>query len=73
MVRQRGPVRQGSIGCEQIAYLLWTLFYHGLLTRICAWAKTWPQIAIAKRLLEGLRLLGGADPGFAVGQLRFVT
>lgn len=57
----------------QIAYMLWTLFYHGLLKRICAWARTWSQIAIAKRLKEGLRMLGGADPGFEVGQLRFVT
>ena len=57
----------------QIAYMIWTLFYHGLLKRICAWARTWSQIAIARRLMEGLRLRGGADPGFEVGQLRFVT
>jgi len=56
----------------QIAYMLWTLFYHGLLRRICAWAETWSQIAIAKHLLEGLRALGGADPDFKVGQLRIV-
>ena len=57
----------------QIAFILWTLFHHGLLRRICAWAGTWSQIAIAKSLLEGLRLFGGADSGFRVGQLRFVT
>lgn len=57
----------------QIAFMLWTLFHHGLLKRVCAWARTWSQIAIAKSLLDGLRLLGGADPGFRVGQLRFVT
>lgn len=57
----------------QIAFMLWTLFHHGLLRRICAWAGTWSQVAIAKSLLEGLRLFGGADPGFKVGQLRFVT
>jgi hypothetical protein len=57
----------------QIAFMLWTLFHHGLLRRICAWAGTWSQVAIAKSLLEGLRLFGGADPGFRVGQLRFVT
>lgn len=57
----------------QIAYMLWTLFYHGLLRRICAWAEIWSQIAIAKHLLEGLRALGGADPDYKVGQLRFVT
>jgi len=56
----------------QIAFILWTLFYHGLLKRICAWAKTWSQMAIARRLLEGLRLTGRADPEFTVGQLRFV-
>jgi len=56
----------------QIAFMLWTLFHHGLLKRVCAWARTWSQVAIAKSLLEGLRLLGGADPGFTVGQLRFV-
>ena len=32
-----------------------------------------PQIAIAKRLLEGLRLLGDADPGFTVSQLRITN
>ena len=57
----------------QIAFTLWTLFYHGLLRRICEWAKKWSQIAIAKRLLEGLRLLGDADPGFAVSQLRITN
>ena len=57
----------------QIAYMLWTLFYHGLLKRICAWARTWSQIAIARRLMKGLRMLGGADPGLTVGQMRFVT
>ncbi len=57
----------------QIAFMLWTLFHHGLLRRVCAWAGAWPQVAIAKSLLEGLRLLDGADPGFRVGQLRFVT
>ena len=56
-----------------VAFMLWTLFHHGLLRRICAWAGTWSQVAIAKSLLEGLRLFGGADPGFKVGQLRFVT
>ena len=53
--------------------MLWTLFYHGLLKRICAWARTWSQIAIARRLMKGLRMLGGADPGLTVGQMRFVT
>jgi hypothetical protein len=45
----------------------------GAFLSICAWAGTWSQVAIAKSLLEGLRLVGGADPGFRVGQLRFVT
>lgn len=57
----------------QIAFMLWTLFYHGLLKRVCAWAGRWPQIAIAQLLPQGLRMLGGANPGFTVGQLRFVT
>lgn len=57
----------------QIAHLLWTLFYHGLIKRRYAWAKTRSQIAIAKSLLEGLAVLGGADPDYKVGQLRFVT
>jgi hypothetical protein len=57
----------------QTAVMLWTLFHHGLLKRVCAWARKWSQVAIAKRLIEGLRLLAGADPNFTVGQLRFVT
>ncbi len=52
--------------------ILWTIFYHGLLRRICAWAKTWFQMAIVKRLLEELRLMRRAEPEFRVGQLRFV-
>ena len=57
----------------QIAFILWTLFYHGLLKRVCKWAKTWSQIAIAKCLSEALRHIGGAPPGIKIGQLRFVT
>ncbi|GEM_PF-1997549 len=56
----------------QIAYIMWTLFHHGLLRRICDWAEAWSQLSIAKCLMEGLRLLGGADPDFKVGQLRLV-
>lgn len=57
----------------QMALMLWCLFCHGVLRRACTWARKWPQLAIAKLLPESLRLLAGADPGFKVGQLRFVT
>lgn len=57
----------------QIAYLLWTLFYHGLLERIHAWARKTAQITLARLLGEGLRIIGASDPGWRVGQIRFVT
>jgi hypothetical protein len=57
----------------QIAYLLWTLFYHGLLARIHPWAAKAAQVNLADLLAEGLRLNGSTDPGWRVGQLRFVT
>jgi hypothetical protein len=55
----------------QTAFTLWTLFYRGLLKRLHAWAGTHAQSGIAQLLLEGLRALGGAAPGFTVGQLCF--
>lgn len=55
--------REAQKGTEtRYAFMLWTLFHHGLLRRICAWAGIGSQVAIAKSLLEGLRLLGGAAP-----------
>jgi len=57
----------------QLAYLLWTLFYHGLLTRLHAWAAKTAQATLARLLLEGLRVTGAADPGWKACQLRFVT
>ncbi len=35
----------------QIAFMLWTLFHHGLFRRICAWAGTWPQAEACGRYL----------------------
>ncbi|HRZ17000.1 MAG TPA: hypothetical protein P5141_05505 [Candidatus Hydrogenedentes bacterium] len=57
----------------QLAYLLWTLFYHGLLTRLHAWAGKTAQATLARLLLDGLRATGAADPGWRACQLRFVT
>ena len=57
----------------QLAYLLWTLFYHGLLKRVHAWAGKTAQATLARLLLDGLRATGAADPGWRACQLRFVT
>lgn len=57
----------------QIAVLLWTLFYDGLLKRVFKWAKTWSQIAIAMMLREGLRLMHRNTKDFKFAQLRFGT
>ena len=57
----------------QLAHLLWTLFYHGLLKRLHAWAGRTAQATLARLLTEGLRIIGAADPGSRACQLRFVT
>ena len=57
----------------QLAYLLWTLFCHGLLTRLHARATKTAQATLAQLLLKGLRATGAADPGWRACQIRFVT
>lgn len=56
----------------QVAHLLWTLFYAGVLARLYGWAKETPQVALARALLEGLRHLVVTEPIRPIGQLRLL-
>ena len=56
----------------QVAHVLWTLFYAGVLARLYGWAKEAPQVALARALSEGLRHLVVTEPIHPIGQLRLI-
>lgn len=56
----------------QLAHVLWTLFYAGVLARLYGWAKEASQVALAHALSEGLRHLVVTEPIQPIGQLRLI-
>lgn len=57
----------------QCAQIIWELFYHGHLARLYGWARQTSQMALARMIAEGMRILGPPPEDLLVRQIRFVT
>lgn len=57
----------------QCAQIIWELFYHGHLARLYGWARQTSQMALARMIAEGMRILGPPPEDLLIRQLRFVT
>jgi len=56
----------------QCAQIIWELFYHGHLARLYGWARQTSQMALARMIAEGMRILGPPQEDLLIRQMRFV-